>query len=559
MQRRMRLSDICKQFGLQYIGNDFWINGLNLCNRKSYHDCILTYVTNESYTEKIYENQAVKGVLLSKDLLNIYQADLKEKNIAFVICDEPEKIFYDIHDYLYYRTDFYDKFDFPARIGEGGRIHASAVIEDGVVIGKNVTIGANAVIKRGTVIKENCVVGCNTTIGSEGFQIIKRGGTNRRVVHCGGLLIEDEVNIGDNVTICNSLFENTSHIGKGVMIDNNAYIAHNVVIGENAVITSAVVLCGSSVVESGAWIGVNSSVLNRVTVGSDSKIGIGSVVTKDIPQGSLAYGIPAKVKLIFGGGRSLGVKVLRWLCSLEWVEICAVCPIPKEYDMAAADEMRAVIMENQLPEYTMDEIKDMYFDVGLSVNYHKIIPAEILSLCTKGFYNIHHSYNLRLKGRNITTHAILNARKEGIHYHGTTLHMMVPELDAGPIVASAACEIRENDTAYTLFERVDALALQLIKEWFPRIAFETIYTYMPPEEGVHCYKNKDLPPKEIPLRELNSDEFFDYVRAFDFPGNEPAFIIEKGIKKHLVVQAREGYEKKILIKDKYYYTDSESI
>lgn len=296
MQRKIRISEICSKFDLKYIGEDIFINGLNLCNRKSEHDCILTYVTNEDYVEEICKNISVKSVLLSKSCLSVYEAWIKEKTVTFVVCDNPEETFYDIHDYLYYQTDFYDKFDFPAQIGEKCDIHSSAVIDPGVVIGKNVRIGANTVVRKGTIIRDNCEIGCNTTIGSEGFQIVKSQGNNRRIVHCGGLLIDEYVCIGDNVTVCNSLFENTAHIEKRVMIDNNTYIAHNVVIGENTVITAAVTLCGSSIVGKGTWIGVNSSVLNRVTVGSYSKIGIGSVVTRDVPKGSLAYGVPAKVK-----------------------------------------------------------------------------------------------------------------------------------------------------------------------------------------------------------------------------------------------------------------------
>lgn len=296
MQRKKKISEICSYFNLRYIGDDIFINGLNLCNRKSAHDCVLTYVTNEVYVENICQNSAIKSVLLSKEVLPSYITGVKDKKVTFIICEQPEQTFYDIHDYLYYETDFYEKYNFPAQIGEGVDIHASAVIETGVVIGKNVKIGANSVVKRGTIIGDGCVIGCNTTIGAEGFQIIKKGELNRKIVHCGGLLIEEGVCIGDNVTICNSLFEDTAHIGRGVMIDNNTYIAHNVVIGENAVITAAVVLCGSTIVQKGAWIGVNSSVLNRVTIGSYSKIGIGSVVTRDVPQESLAYGVPARLK-----------------------------------------------------------------------------------------------------------------------------------------------------------------------------------------------------------------------------------------------------------------------
>ena len=296
MERKMKISELCEVFNLAYIGENHLINGLNLCNRKSVHKQILTYVTNEDYVEQIRANNAVVAVLLPKEYLMHYQILVSDKRITLIACDEPENMFYNIHEYLYYKTDFYEKFNFPSKQGEGCEIHPSAVIECGVILGNYVKIGPNSVIKRGTIIQDRCVIGCNSTIGSEGFQIIKINGKNRKIIHCGGVLIQEEVCIGDNVTVGNSLFENTTYIGKGTMIDNHTYIAHNVQIGENATITAGTVLCGSVIVEDGAWIGVNSSILNRVTIGSYSKVGMGSVVTRDIPVDSLAYGVPARVK-----------------------------------------------------------------------------------------------------------------------------------------------------------------------------------------------------------------------------------------------------------------------
>ena len=284
----------------KYIGNDVIINGLNLCNRSSIHDSILTYVTNENYVNYIGDNRAVVCIVLSNKDLEEYQK-IKNRDISFIVSEEPETLFYDIHEYLFFHTDFYEKYDFKPQIGEKCNIHPNAVIEKGVMIGNNVSIGANTIVRKGTVIQDNCRIGNNTIIGSEGFQVIKENGRNRKIVHSGGVLICRDTSIGDNVTICNSLFENTARIGKNVMIDNHAYIAHNVIIEDNVVITAATVLCGSSTVGREAWIGVNSSVLNRVAIGDKSKIGIGSVVTRDIPQESLAYGIPAKVKKDYKG------------------------------------------------------------------------------------------------------------------------------------------------------------------------------------------------------------------------------------------------------------------
>jgi acetyltransferase-like isoleucine patch superfamily enzyme len=43
------------------------------------------------------------------------------------------------------------------------------------------------------------------------------------------------------------------------------------------------------------WLGANVTVLKGVTIGNDAVIGAGSVVTKDIPTGAIAVGVPAKV------------------------------------------------------------------------------------------------------------------------------------------------------------------------------------------------------------------------------------------------------------------------
>jgi acetyltransferase EpsM len=45
----------------------------------------------------------------------------------------------------------------------------------------------------------------------------------------------------------------------------------------------------------GAWVGIGSSVIDGVRIGAGSTVGAGSVVVRDVPDGVLAYGVPAKV------------------------------------------------------------------------------------------------------------------------------------------------------------------------------------------------------------------------------------------------------------------------
>ena len=261
-----------------------------------------------------------------------------------------------------------------------------------------------------------------------------------------------------------------------------------------------------------------------------------------------------RIKIAYGGGRSLEVQVLQWLSSQEEFEVVAVCPVPYDDDPEYNGQLMSVINANNYTVCDVQGLLEYDIDIGLSVNYHRIIKEDILRHCHKGFYNIHHSYNLRLRGRNITTHAILNTLDENIFYHGTTLHMMVPELDAGGIIASCSISIEETDTAYSLFRKTDEMAFQMIKEWLPRIAFETVFPYEPPKGRVHSYRNFELPERRV--EESMSLERVDaYIRAFDYPGKEPAFILKGDKRIHLVYNARDQYQKKFEALGKTYYKE----
>lgn len=263
-----------------------------------------------------------------------------------------------------------------------------------------------------------------------------------------------------------------------------------------------------------------------------------------------------KCKIAFAGGRLLGLEVLHWLSLQDCFEIIAVCPISNDDDPEYYCRMIELVKEKNLFLCDIQDFKNFKVDIGLSVNYNKIIRSDLLKHCVKGFYNVHHSYNLRLRGRNVATHAILNTLKEPVFYHGTTLHKMVPELDAGGIVASESIPIDNDDTAFTLFKKADSLALSLIKVWIPRIAFEKIFLYNPPTENVYMYKNVDLPERLI-NREMTCEQIDTYIRAFDFPGKEPAYVMEKNKKIHLVYRERDSYKYEYRIDKNTYYTDIE--
>jgi len=115
----------------------------------------------------------------------------------------------------------------------------------------------------------------------------------------------DSIEIGDNVVIRpgTQIYANTSAKAK-VIIENNVLIAPNVVINvdnhnyknPDMPIIFQGITSKSITIKEGAWIGVNAVILSGVsTIGKNSVVAAGAVVTKDVPDRCVVGGVPAKI------------------------------------------------------------------------------------------------------------------------------------------------------------------------------------------------------------------------------------------------------------------------
>ena len=191
------------------------------------------------------------------------------------------------------------------------KIQVSSIIDDQAIIGKNVHVGENSIIGNckigsNSYIDSLCKIGDNTTIGknviihsgakigTDGFgYALNANNVYEKFPHIGGVIIEDNVEIGANTCIDRGTLGDTI-IKKGVKIDNLSMVAHNVTIGENTIVCSLVAIAGSTDIKSNVWIAPQVSILNGISIGQNSFIGIGSLVIKNVPENQIWAGFPAK-------------------------------------------------------------------------------------------------------------------------------------------------------------------------------------------------------------------------------------------------------------------------
>ena len=235
--------------------------------------------------------------------------------------------------------------------------------------------------------------------------------------------------------------------------------------------------------------------------------------------------------MVFLGSRALGRFALEFLTGRPDIELVGKVTLD-DYSAAYWDQDPSDL--HFPPDIALEDLKHLDFDLGISVNYWKLVSAEILDRASIGFFNIHHSYNLSYRGLNMNTLAIIRARETGQWYHGTTLHEMAETFDSGSIVASYACPIHETDTARSLFSRVEALSRQMIVDWFPRLWSGKIVRTTPGADYVY-FSRRDMVSKRLDPA-WSMLKIYDYVRALDFEPFEPAYVEDETGRTYLTTR-----------------------
>lgn len=302
------LDELASLTGSKLIGNpEHRIFGVAVLESAGSTDA--SFLANPRYTLALQQSNA--GVIFISD----ESTALENRN--FLVADDPSRAFQTV----------LEKFISQPESGFSG-VHESAVVHESVQLGEGVEIGPNAVIDRDVIIGahskigagvfigaestvgDDCLIhpnatvreGCNLgnrvvlqpgcVIGSCGFgYTTDKFGKHHYLKQLGGVVLEDDVEIGANTTIDRARLTET-RIRSGTKVDNLVQIAHGVEIGRDCFIVGQAGIAGSAKLGNHVIIAGQSAVNGHIEICDGVIIGARSGVAKSIEKPGKYAGYP---------------------------------------------------------------------------------------------------------------------------------------------------------------------------------------------------------------------------------------------------------------------------
>ncbi len=247
--------------------------------------------------QQVAENSPAHVILVDKE---VYYSDvLIARNTVLIVVDNPKNALAIVGNTFFVKrpsggihpTAIVSP---KAKIGACVYIGAYTVVGE-VVIGDNTVIDSHVKLYDNVVLGNNCRIKSGAVIGGEGFGFERDADGNRyRFPQIGGVKIGNDVEIGSNTCIDRGALSDTI-IEDYVKVDNLCHIAHNVHIRCNTVVVACAEISGSCEIGDDTWVGPNSCIRDQRSVGSNTMIGIGSVVVKNVGDREVWAGNPAKL------------------------------------------------------------------------------------------------------------------------------------------------------------------------------------------------------------------------------------------------------------------------
>lgn len=273
------LQSIAEIIGAKMIGEaDFPVLGTNEIHMVKNGEIV--FVNHPKYYDKALNSDATI-ILIDKEVAC-------PEGKALLISEDPFRDFNKINTHFTRIYNFTEELH-DLEMGEGTFVHPSVVIGNEVKIGNNCHIFPNVVIGDRTVIGDNVIIQSGTVLGGDAFYYRKLNGNFDRLISVGNVVIENNVEIGNNCTIDRGVTDSTI-IGEGSILDNLIQIGHDTIIGKRCLIASQTGIAGCCIIED------EVTVWGQVGMASGNRVGKGAVllgktgVNKDLEGGKTYFG-----------------------------------------------------------------------------------------------------------------------------------------------------------------------------------------------------------------------------------------------------------------------------
>lgn len=182
-----------------------------------------------------------------------------------------------------------------AVIGQGTHLQPGVFVGNHVTIGSNCLIHPNVTIYDHTIIGNNVEIHAGCVIGADAFYFKGRKDRKLRydkMLSCGRVIIEDDVEIGAGTTIDRGVSGDTI-IGRGTKLDNHIHIGHGAVIGQNCLFAAQVGIGGKAIIEDDVILWGQVGVNKDLTIGKGAVVMAQSGVPISLQGGKTYFGTPA--------------------------------------------------------------------------------------------------------------------------------------------------------------------------------------------------------------------------------------------------------------------------
>lgn len=283
LQKPESITALAKMLNAKLIGNQkLMVTGVNEIHKVEEGD--ITFVDHPKYYKKALYSKA------SAIIIDSY-TDKYPDGKALLVLDAPFDAYLGLVNKFKKETYTFNQQAAKYKSGKNCSIAVNASIGDRVEMGDNCTIHNGVVIYNNCKLGNNVTIHSNTVIGADAFYYKKKTNYYDKMISCGNVIIDDDVEIGALCSIDRGVSGDTV-IGAGTKMDNMVHVGHDTVIGKTCLFAAQVGIAGTVTIEDDVILWGKVGVDKDLVIGKGAVVLGNSGVGKDLEGNKSYWGSP---------------------------------------------------------------------------------------------------------------------------------------------------------------------------------------------------------------------------------------------------------------------------